>query len=241
MNQLLDIIGSFRRSCGIKKLGIVFLILCLCACQGEGPTEFEKYLERNSRKQASWSIPPLDLDKIRAIGSKGIEPIDHHVNGQGQTRVDDESIRSTLSKYSVDGESGQIEVIPERTYSYLSWDEDDRYFLFTMLESNEFANEIVYLCLSDKKGKILDISIMAINGIYHLREREAQTTVIGFGEYIIDSRATVVMETVSASPTFERITTHVDTKKAVTVVSNKLVIDTLSSKEEEFIEELPNY
>ena len=159
---------------------IIIVLSVLCSCNNS--TKKEGEIEAITSKE---TLIKIDSIETKITKTEVLENIEAKINiesikecaEQGITSFNMDSITDTkkyLDNSIIDNILGKIPVNKQddwflkanewERFSCYQWEENENYFLFTLLQQDESCCLVMYICVSDKSGLLLTIRQLGLSG-----------------------------------------------------------------------------
>jgi len=119
----------------------------------------------NQRITKKEPIKKIDIQSIKDCGKLGITSFNMDSISNPEKYIDNSLIENILGKTSVNEQKDWFLKANEwERFSCYQWEENQDYFLFTLLQSDESCCLSMYLCVTDKAGQLLTIRHLGLSG-----------------------------------------------------------------------------
>ena len=109
--------------------------------------------------------PKIDIQAIKKCAQQGITSFNMDSINDTKIYLDNSIVDDVLGKIPVNEHKDWFLKANEwERFSCYQWEENENYFLFTLLQQDESCCLSMYLCLADKKGEILKIRQLGLRG-----------------------------------------------------------------------------
>jgi len=110
-------------------------------------------------------VEKIDIESIKECAEKGITSFNMDSITDTKKYLDNSIIDNSLGKIPVNEQKDWFLKANEwERFSCYQWEENQNYFLFTLLQQDESCCLTMYLCVSDKSGRLLTIRQLGLSG-----------------------------------------------------------------------------
>ncbi|MDN4164573.1 hypothetical protein QWY31_03615 [Cytophagales bacterium LB-30] len=113
----------------------------------------------------SKTVENIDIEFIKRCAQEGITSFSMDTITDTKKYLDNDMVERSLGRIVVNGnEKWHLKVNDWEQLICHQWEENENYFLFTLLQQDETCCMTMYLCVSDKSGQLLAISQLGLSG-----------------------------------------------------------------------------
>lgn len=172
------------------------IIVWICNCSSRKVTEVDEHLNEEIHSQTADaegkknSTLHLDTNLIRECAERGISSFNMDSLSDPGKFLDNSLIDEVFGKLPVNGHADwKLEANEYLRFSCHQWEEDNTYFYFTLLQQDESCCLTMFLCVTDKKGKLLAIRQLGVAGSDGGWSGNDQGERIGFGKFKVSNES----------------------------------------------------
>ncbi|QXP53240.1 hypothetical protein [Cellulophaga sp. HaHa_2_1] len=107
----------------------------------------------------------IDIGLVKQCSEEGITSF--HMDSITDTKkyLDNSIVENALGKIPVNGQKDWLLKANEwERFSCYQWEENQNYFLFTLLQKDESCCLTLFLCVADKEGELVTIRLLGLSG-----------------------------------------------------------------------------
>lgn len=110
-------------------------------------------------------IKKVDIESIKECAEQGIISFNMDSVADPKKYLDNSVVENVLGKVPVNEEKDWfLKANDWERFSCYQWEENQNYFLFTLIQQDESCCLTLYLCVSDKSGQLLTIRQLGLSG-----------------------------------------------------------------------------
>lgn len=182
-----------------------------------------------TQKVKTEEVYKIDIELIKKCGIEGISSFNMDSISDPKKYLDNSIIENTLGKILVnESKDWYLKVNQWERFSCYQWEENEQYFLFTLLQQDESCCLTMYLCITNKDGEILLIRQLGLSGGDGGWFENDWGEKIDFGQYKITYDSYYDEEKVENGDFIGYTREHEFTELMIKFDSGKLKIDTLN-------------
>ncbi len=155
-------------------LTVLFLALWSCNDLTKKQSKIEEVVSEKTLIEADSAenqiakpkvVDKIDIESIKKCAEKGITSFNMDSITDTKKYLDNSIVDDVLGKTPVnEQEDWFLKANEWERFSCHQWEENQNYFLFTLLQQDESCCLTMYLCVSDKSGQLLTIRQLGLSG-----------------------------------------------------------------------------